>query len=119
MKSNYLQGKDSSTDGFRTILSGLIIHFILQFLPNGGHDLFMDVKICELQGLLNSIENDEPMAKFYDGLAIEKVIKIFAINKNGKVLNIKFAMQIIIKYYRYYNWCTQGLDFQLHPLEWL
>ena len=52
----------------------------------------MDVKICELQGLLNSIENDEPTwPSFIDGLAIEKVMEsvdISAINK--KWLSIKY-----------------------------
>ena len=50
-----------------------------------------DVKICELQGLLNSIENDESTwPNFIDGLAIEKVMEsvdISAINK--KWLSIK------------------------------
>ena len=84
---------DSSTDGFRTILSGPDHPFYSSFLPNGGHGLgFMDVKICEVQGLLNSIENDEPTwPSFTDGLAIEKVMEsvdISAINK--KWLSIKY-----------------------------
>ena len=36
----------------------------------------MDVKICELQGLLNAIENNKPTwPNFNDGLAIEKVME--------------------------------------------
>ena len=51
--------------------------FYSSFLPNGGHGLgFMDVKICELQGLLNAIENNKPTwPNFNDGLAIEKVME--------------------------------------------
>ena len=89
----FTRQKDSSTDGFRTILSGPDHPFYSSFLPNGGHGLgFMDVKICELQGLLNSIENDEPTwPSFADGLAIEKVMEsvdISAINK--KWISIKY-----------------------------
>ena len=89
----FTRQQDSSTDGFRTILSGPDHPFYSSFLPNGGHGLgFMDVKICELQGLLNSIENDEPTwPSFTDGLAIEKVMEsvdISAINK--KWLSIKY-----------------------------
>ena len=89
----FTRQKDSSTDGFRTILSGPDHPFYSSFLPNGGHGLgFMDVKICELQGLLNSIENDEPTwPSFTDGLAIEKVMEsvdISAINK--KWISIKY-----------------------------
>ena len=89
----FTRQNDSSTDGFRTILSGPDHPFYSSFLPNGGHGLgFMDVKICELQGLLNSIENDEPTwPSFTDGLAIEKVMEsvdISAINK--KWISIKY-----------------------------
>ena len=73
----FTRQSDSSTDGFRTILSGPEHPFYSSFLPNGGHGLgFMDVKICELQGLLNAIENNKPTwPNFNDGLAIEKVME--------------------------------------------
>ena len=73
----FTRQSDSSTDGFRTILSGPEHPFYSSFLPNGGHSLgFMDVKICELQGLLNAIENNKPTwPNFNDGLAIEKVME--------------------------------------------
>ena len=73
----FTRQSDSSTDGFRTILSGSEHPFYSSFLPNGGHGLgFMDVKICELQGLLNAIENNKPTwPNFNDGLAIEKVME--------------------------------------------
>ena len=73
----FTRQSDSSTDGFRTILSGPAHPFYSSFLPNGGHGLgFMDVKICELQGLLNAIENNKPTwPNFNDGLAIEKVME--------------------------------------------
>ena len=82
----FTRQSDSSTDGFRTILSGPEHPFYSSFLPNGGHGLgFMDVKICELQGLLNAIENNKPTwPNFNDGLAIEKVMERIdesAINK--------------------------------------
>ena len=73
----FTRQSDSSTEGFRTILSGPEHPFYSSFLPNGGHGLgFMDVKICELQGLLNAIENNKPTwPNFNDGLAIEKVME--------------------------------------------
>ena len=73
----FTRQSDSSTDGFRTILSGPEHPFYSSFLPNGGHGLgFMDVKICELQGLLNAIENNKPTwPNFNDGFAIEKVME--------------------------------------------
>ena len=73
----FTRQSDSSTDGCRTILSGPEHPFYSSFLPNGGHGLgFMDVKICELQGLLNAIENNKPTwPNFNDGLAIEKVME--------------------------------------------
>ena len=73
----FTRQSDSSTDGFRTILSGPEHPFYSSFLPNGGHGLgFMDIKICELQGLLNAIENNKPTwPNFNDGLAIEKVME--------------------------------------------
>ena len=82
----FTRQSDSSTDGFRTILSGPEHPFYSSFLPNGGHGLgFMDVKICELQCLLNAIENNKPTwPNFNDGLAIEKVMERIdesAINK--------------------------------------
>ena len=89
----FTRQKDSSTDGFRTILSGPDHPFYSSFLPNGGHGLgFMDVKICELQGLLNSIENDEPTwPSFTDGLAIEKVMESVDISAmNKKWISIKY-----------------------------
>ena len=89
----FTRQNDSSTDGFRTILSGPEHPFYASFLPNGGHGLgFMDVKICELQGLLESIENDKSTwPNFSDGLAIEKVMERIdesAISK--KWLNIEY-----------------------------
>ena len=73
----FTRQSDSSTDGFRTILSGPEHPFYSSFLPNGGHGLgYMDVKICELQGLLNARENNKPSWPiFNDGLAIEKVME--------------------------------------------
>ena len=46
------------------------------FLPNGGHSLgYMDVKICELHELLQSIETGEAAwPSFNDGLVIEQVM---------------------------------------------
>lgn len=72
----YTKSDDSSCNGFRTILSGPEHPFYSSFLPNGGHGLgFMDVKNCELQGLLLAIENNtDTWPNFEDGLAIERVM---------------------------------------------
>ncbi|MGC6535969.1 MAG: Gfo/Idh/MocA family protein [Candidatus Puniceispirillaceae bacterium] len=67
---------DPATDGFRTILTGPLHPPYSAFLPNGGHSLgYMDVKICELYELLQSIEHDNPVwPDFEAGLIIEKVM---------------------------------------------
>lgn len=67
---------DPATDGFRTILTGPLHPPYSAFLPNGGHSLgYMDVKICELYELLQSIEKDAPIwPDFKAGLIIEKVM---------------------------------------------
>ena len=67
---------DPATDGFRRILTGPLHPPYGAFLPNGGHSLgYMDVKICELHGLLEAIDNDTPVwPNFSDGLIIEKVV---------------------------------------------
>ena len=46
------------------------------FLPNAGHSLgFIDVKVCELKQLLDSIETGQPVwPNFEDGLKIERVM---------------------------------------------
>ena len=67
---------DPATDGFRTILTGPDHPPYSAFLPNGGHSLgYMDVKICELHELLQSIETGEAAwPSFDDGLVIEQVM---------------------------------------------
>ena len=67
---------DAATDGFRTILTGPDHPPYSAFLPNGGHSLgYMDVKICELHELLQSIETGEAAwPSFNDGLVIEQVM---------------------------------------------
>ena len=67
---------DPATDGFRTILTGPDHPPYSAFLPNGGHSLgYMDVKICELHELLQSIETSEAAwPSFNDGLVIEQVM---------------------------------------------
>ena len=67
---------DPATDGFRTILTGPDHPPYSAFLPNGGHSLgYMDVKICELHELLQSIETGEAAwPSFGDGLVIEQVM---------------------------------------------
>ena len=47
------------------------------FLPNGGHSLgFMDVKMCELQEILNSISRNSPIwPDFQSAYEIEKVMQ--------------------------------------------
>ena len=88
----YTKSDDSSCNGFRTILSGPEHPFYSSFLPNGGHGLgFMDVKICELQGLLLAIENNtDTWPNFEDGLAIERVMdSIDASSVNRQWIDIK------------------------------
>ena len=72
----FTRQNDPATDGFRTILTGPYHPPYSAFLPNGGHSLgYMDVKICELQQLLTSIESGEAVwPSFSDGLVIEKVM---------------------------------------------
>ena len=72
----FTRQNDPATDGFRTILTGPYHPPYSAFLPNGGHSLgYMDVKICELQELLKSIESGEAVwPSFSDGLVIEKVM---------------------------------------------
>ena len=72
----FTRQNDPATDGFRTILTGPHHPPYAAFLPNGGHSLgYMDVKICELQELLTSIESGEAVwPSFSDGLVIEKVM---------------------------------------------
>ncbi len=72
----FTRQNDPATDGFRTILTGPHHPPYSAFLPNGGHSLgYMDVKICELQELLTSIESGEAVwPSFSDGLVIEKVM---------------------------------------------
>ena len=52
---------------------------------------FMDVKICELQGLLLAIENNtDTWPNFEDGLAIERVMdSIDASSVNRQWIDIK------------------------------
>ena len=88
----YTKSDDSSCNGFRTILSGPEHPFYSSFLPNGGHSLgFMDVKICELQGLLLAIENNtDTWPNFEDGLAIERVMDSIDVSSvNRKWIDIK------------------------------
>ena len=68
---------NAETDGFRIVLTGPAHPPYAAFLPQGGHGLgFMDVKMCELQELLQSIQNDSPpWPSFADGLVIEKVME--------------------------------------------
>tara|TARA_A100001388_G_scaffold274073_1_gene257070 strand:- start:1153 stop:2283 length:1131 start_codon:yes stop_codon:yes gene_type:complete len=88
----YTKSDDSSCNGFRTILSGPEHPFYSSFLPNGGHGLgFMDVKICELQGLLLAIENNtDTWPNFEDGLAIERVMDSIDVSSvNRQWIDIK------------------------------
>jgi predicted dehydrogenase len=73
----FTRQEQSSTDGFRTILTGPEHPFYASFLPNGGHSLgFMDVKMCELQTLLFAIEHDtSTWPDFVAGYYIEKVME--------------------------------------------
>ena len=73
----FTRQQHSSTDGFRTILTGPEHPFYASFLPNGGHSLgFMDVKMCELQTLLFAIEHDtSTWPDFTAGYHIEKVME--------------------------------------------
>ena len=72
----FTRQKDPATDGFRTILTGPEHPPYGAFLPNGGHGLgYMDVKVCELHELLESIGGGGPVwPSFADALVIEKVM---------------------------------------------
>ena len=72
----YTIDKNNKNNGFKNILTGPEHPFYSSFLPNGGHSLgFMDVKMCELQTLLNAIENNtHTWPDFKAGFSIEKVM---------------------------------------------
>lgn len=72
----YTRCEDPRQQGFRTILSGQYHKPYDAFLPNAGHTLgFIDVKVCELNQLLQSIESGQPAwPNFEDGIKIEKVM---------------------------------------------
>ncbi len=87
----YSRCDDPRQQGFRTILSGQYHEPYSAFLPNAGHTLgFIDVKVCELHHLLNSITTGKPgWANFEDGFKIEKVMD--AIDRSalsGQWLNV-------------------------------
>ena len=67
---------DPRQQGFRTILSGPYHKPYDAFLPNAGHSLgYIDVKACELNQLLTSIDQGgQTWPCFADGLQIEKVM---------------------------------------------
>jgi|TARA_B110001469_G_scaffold21596_1_gene22346 predicted dehydrogenase len=67
---------DPRQQGFRTILSGPYHKPYDAFLPNAGHTLgYIDVKACELNQLLTTIEQGgQTWPSFADGLNIEKVM---------------------------------------------
>ena len=72
----YTRSEDPRQQGFRTILSGQYHKPYDAFLPNAGHTLgFIDVKVCELNQLLQAIETGKPAwPNFEDGIKIEKVM---------------------------------------------
>jgi predicted dehydrogenase len=72
----YTRSDDPRQEGFKTILSGPAQPPYDAFLPNAGHSLgFIDVKVCELKHLLDSIETGQPVwPNFADGLKIERVM---------------------------------------------
>ena len=73
----FTRQKNKTTDGFRTILTGPQHSYYSSFLPNGGHSLgFMDVKMCELQEILNSLLKNSPIwPDFQSAYEIEKVMQ--------------------------------------------
>ncbi len=72
----YTRSDDPLQEGFKTILTGPAEPLYAAFLPNAGHSLgFIDVKVCELKRLLDSIENNQPAwPNFSDGIKIERVM---------------------------------------------
>ena len=72
----YKRSDDPRQQGFTTILSGPYHKPYDAFLPNAGHTLgYVDVKACELNQLLTTIEEGgETWPCFADGLKIEKVM---------------------------------------------